>query len=101
ARRLAAAQVLGISEDLVLAGDDVLEVNGTAQKPCRIDANCQQIRTTPDWRARIKGTHCECRGVGTAKTPALDITAHGSGDRIVIENSEFHACGAVHLSNAD
>jgi hypothetical protein len=94
-------QVLGISEDLLLAGDDVLEVNGTAQKPCRIDANCQQIRTTPDWRGRIKVTHCEFRGLGTAKKPALDITAHGSGDRIVIENSEFHACGAVHLSNAD
>jgi hypothetical protein len=95
------AQVLGIREELLLAGDDVLEVNGTAQKPCRIDANCQQIPTSPDWRGRIKVTHCEFRGLGTAKKPALDITAHGSGDRVVIENSEFHACGAVHLSNAE
>src|SRR4029077_854031 len=28
-------------------------------------------------------------------------TAQGQGDRIVIENSEFHACGAVHLTNHD
>src|SRR5438874_2614116 len=49
-RSLAPGQVLGISEDVVLAGDDVLEVNGTAERPCRIDANWQQSRAAPDWR---------------------------------------------------
>src|SRR5262245_14644009 len=93
-RTLAAGQVLGISEDLVLSGDDVLEVNGTAEKPCRIDGNTQQIRTAADWRGHIKVSYCQFRGLGTAKTPALDVTARGKGDRIVIENSEFHACGA-------
>jgi hypothetical protein len=93
--------VLAVSEDLVLSGDDVLEVNGTAEKPCRIDANCQQIRTAADWRGRIKVSHCEFRSLGTAKKPALDIAAHGSGDKIVIEHSSFHACGAIHLANHD
>jgi hypothetical protein len=100
-RTLAPGQILGVSEDMVLSGDDVLEVNGTAEKPCRIDGNGQQIKTAADWRGRIKVTHCEFRGLGTAKLPALDVTARGKGDRIVIENSTFHACGAVHLACAE
>src|SRR5262249_47921965 len=66
-RTLKPGQVLGISEDVVLAGDDVLEVNGTREKPCRIDANGQQIRTKGDWRGRIRVRHCEFRGLGSAK----------------------------------
>src|SRR5262245_41207466 len=85
-RILQAGQLLGISEDLVLSGDDVLEVNGTAEKHCRIDANCQQIRTAPDWTGRIKVRYCEFRSLGSARRPALDITAQGEGERIIIEN---------------
>jgi hypothetical protein len=98
-RTLKAGDVLGIGENLILSGDDVLDVRGTAEKPCRIDANCQQIKTTPDWRGWIKVSHCEFRSLGSAKLPALDLTAYGDGDQIVIENSEFHACGAIHLTN--
>jgi hypothetical protein len=100
-RTLKPGEIVGISEDLVLTGDDVLEVGGTAEKHCRLDGNCQQIKTTADWRGHIKISYCECRGLGSAKTPALDLTANGEGDKIVIENSEFHACGAVHLTNND
>jgi hypothetical protein len=100
-RTLKAGEIVGISEDLVLSGDDVLEVAGTAEKHCRLDGNCQQVRTTADWRGHIKVSYCEFRGLGSAKTPALDLTANGEGDKIVIENSEFHACGAVHLTNND
>ena len=100
-RTLKAGEIVGISEDLVLSGDDVLEVNGTAEKHCRLDGNCQQIKTTADWRGHIKISHCEIRGLGSGKTSALDLTANGDGDKIVIENSEFHACGAVHLTNND
>jgi hypothetical protein len=98
-RTLKAGQVVGVSEDIVLGGEDYLEIHGTAEKPCRLDANTQQIRTLPDWQGWIKIKHCEFRGLGTAKKPALDVTASGNGDRIVIENSEFHACGAIHLAN--
>lgn len=98
-RIVKAGQVVGISEDLVLSGDDVLEVHGTADRPCRLDANAQQIRSAPGWRGHVKIAHCEFRSLGTAKKPALDLTAIGDGDRIVIEHSHFHACGAVHLRN--
>ncbi|HYT87430.1 MAG TPA: right-handed parallel beta-helix repeat-containing protein [Gemmataceae bacterium] len=98
-RTLQAGQILGISEDLVLSGDDALEVNGTAEKPCRIDANGQQLRTSADWKGRIRVRYCEFRSLGTATKPALDVTGAGDGQQIVIEHSEFHACGAVHLAN--
>jgi hypothetical protein len=98
-RTLQPGQVLGVSEDLVLSGDDVLDVRGTAERPCRIDANGQQIRTAPDWTGRVSVSHCEFRSLGSAKKPSLDLTATADGDRIVIEHSSFHACGAVHLTN--
>src|SRR5947209_3088739 len=99
-RTLRAGDVLGIAEDLVLSGDDVLEVRGTPEQPCRIDANGQQIRTQGDWTGWVKVAHCEFRGLGSARKAALDLNATGDGDRIVIEHSTFHACGAVHLANA-
>jgi hypothetical protein len=98
-RILKAGQVLGIGEHIVLAGEDVLEVKGTPQKPCRIDANGQQIRTADGWRGWIRISQCEFRGLGSARLPAIDVTAASEGDRIVIEHSAFHACGAVHLTN--
>jgi hypothetical protein len=100
-RTLQPGQVLGVSEDIVLSGDDELVVNGTAEKHCRLDGNSQQIRTKGDWTGRILIRYCEFRGLGSATLPALDVTASGDGDRIVIENSEFHSCGAVYLANRD
>jgi hypothetical protein len=98
-RTLQAGQVLGVGEDLMLSGKDVLEVRGTPEKPCRIDGNGQQIRTQGDWTGSIKVAYCEFRGLGSARKPALDLTATGTGDQIVIEHSTFHACGAIHLAN--
>ena len=98
-RTLKAGQVLGVSEDLVLTGDDVLDIQGTADKPCRLDGNGQQIRARGDWKGSVRIVYCEFRSLGSAKLPALDLSAAGDGDRIVIEHSSFHACGAVHLAN--
>src|SRR4051812_18151578 len=95
ARTLKAGDVVGGGEDIVLSGDDVLRVEGTAEKPCRLDANTQQIRTADGWRGRIEVRHAEFRGLGSARTPALAVTATGDGDRVVIEHSSFHACGAI------
>jgi hypothetical protein len=98
-RTLRAGQVLGVSEDIVLTGDDTLDVQGTAEKPCRLDGNGQTIRTRGAWTGHVRVAHCEFRGLGSARAPALDLTAAGDGDRIVIEHCQFHACGAVHLNN--
>jgi hypothetical protein len=98
-RVLKAGEVLGVSEDIVLSGDDELVARGTAERPCRLDGNGQQIRTCGDWTGRVELVHCELRGLGSAKSPALDLTATGDGDRIVLSHCLFHACGAVHLTN--
>jgi hypothetical protein len=99
-RTLKAGEVLPISEEFVLSGDDVLEINGTAEKRCRIDANGQSIKTSGKWTGRIKITHCDFRSLGSAVNPALDITAGGEGNQVIIEHGDFHACGAVHIVNA-
>lgn len=98
-RTIRAGQVVGVSEDIVLSGDDVLEVQGTAERPCRLDGNCQQIRTAGDWTGSIRISHCEFRGLGTATKPAIALSAAGEGDQIVIEHATFLACGAIHLNH--
>jgi len=68
-KTLKAGEVMGMGENFILSGDDFLDVQGSAEKPCRIDANCQQIKTTADWRGWIKVRHCEFRSLGSAKIP--------------------------------
>src|SRR5215475_6259303 len=58
-RIINAGRIVGIGEEVVLAGDDVFEVNGTADKPCRLDANTQQIRSRSEER-RV-GKECRSR----------------------------------------
>src|SRR6516225_4550210 len=96
-RTLKAGENLPVSEDFVLSGDDVLEIHGTPEKRCRIDGNGHTIKTSGKWTGRIKITHCDFRGLGSASKPVLDVTSHGEGDKIVIEHCEFHACGAIHV----
>ena len=101
ARTLQPGERLAISEDFILSGDDVLEINGTAEKPCRIDGNGNGFKTAGKWTGRIKVTHCEIRGLGSAAKPAFDITATGEGDKIAIEHCAFHASGAIHVANTE
>lgn len=98
-RTLRPGEIMGVSEDIVLSGEDFLDIQGAPDKPCRLDGNGQQIRTQPDWQGRIKIAHCEFRGLGSAVKPALDLTATAADECIVIEHSAFHACGAIHVAN--
>jgi len=99
-RTIKAGQIVGISEDIVLSGEDVFEVLGTAERPCRLDANGQQIRTSGDWRGHVKLQHCELRAFGSATRPAIDLTAAGSGEQVVIEHTALLSSGAIHINNA-
>jgi hypothetical protein len=98
-RTLRPGDVWGLAEDFVLTGDDVLEVRGTPEKLCRIDANGGTIRTARDWKGKIHLEYCELRSLGTAKAPALDLTAAGDGEQITIDHCDFHACGPIYLTN--
>src|SRR5262249_19140791 len=88
-RTLQAGENLPVSEDFVLSGDDVLETHGTPEKRCRIDGNGHTIKTSGKWTGRIKITHCDFRGLGSASKPVLDVNSHGEGEKIVIEHCEF------------
>src|SRR4051794_3207735 len=61
---LAAGQSLSLKADLVLTGDDVLEVRGTADKRCTVDGNGHRVRTAPGWRGHVRVAHCDLRGLG-------------------------------------
>jgi hypothetical protein len=95
-----AGETLTLKEDLVLSGDDVLEVQGTAAKRCTVVGNGHTIRTAGKWTGRVRILHCDCRGLGTATKPGLDLVAAGEGEQIVVGHAVFDACGPVRLNNA-
>src|SRR5262245_17264416 len=70
-----AGETLTLKEDLVLTGDDVLEVQGTAAKRCTVVGNGHALRTAGKWTGRVRLLHCDCRGLGTAARPGLDLAA--------------------------
>ena len=103
-----AGQTHTLHGDIVLNGDDVLEVRGTAEKPCVLVGNRHRIRTGGKWTGSLKITHCTIRDLGgllrrTADNrvqgpgdPAFDVKVAGKG-RIVIEHCTLDACSALHL----
>lgn len=103
-----AGQQHTLTEDLVLRGEDSLDIRGTAEQPCELVGGRKQIQAAADWRGTVKITHCRVRelgglpkqnGEGLVTGPglnALDLKASGSGS-IVIEDCVFDACSAIKL----
>lgn len=103
-----AGQTHTLHEDVLLNGDDMLEVRGTPEKPCVLAGNRHRIRSGNKWTGSLKITHCTLRDLGglprrTADNlvkgpgdPAFELKAAGKGS-IVIEHCTFDACSAVHL----
>ena len=62
-----------LTADLVLNGDDVLDIRGTADKPCVLVGNRHRIRSGPKWTGTLRITHCTIRDLGgwPAVTKAL------------------------------
>ncbi len=97
-----------LQEDVILNGDDVLEVRGTAEKPSILVGNRHRIRSGDKWTGSLKITHCTIRDLGglprrTADErvqgpgdPAFDLKVAGKGG-IVIEHCTLDACSALHL----
>jgi ferric-dicitrate binding protein FerR (iron transport regulator) len=102
-----AGETLDLSEDLILAGDDTLEVLGTADHPCILKGNHHQIRTSGEWIGRLRITYAEVRELGdrtafnaqgkvTSQTHALEIAASKSAE-FAVENTSFGASSALRL----
>ncbi|MBL8798610.1 MAG: hypothetical protein JNM56_32235 [Planctomycetia bacterium] len=103
-------ETLQLAEDLVLTGDDVLEIQGTAEQPCTLVGNRHRLRTDGKWTGSVKIMHCTIRQLGgpakrsekgQATGPgatAIDLKAAGKGS-IAFEHCTFDGCSAIHLQN--
>jgi ferric-dicitrate binding protein FerR (iron transport regulator) len=102
-----AGETLELSEDLILAGDDTLEVQGTADHRCILKGNHHQIRTSGEWIGRIRITHGDVRELGdrtafnaqgkiTSQAHALEIAASKSAE-VAIEDTTFSASSSIRL----
>jgi len=97
---VAPGETLTLKEDLVLAGADVLEINGAAEKPSRLVGAAHQVRSGDAWTGHVKITYCILQGLGTEKTDALALAVGGDGD-ITVTDSTFDASGSVHVTTRD
>lgn len=105
-----AGQTHELQADLVLEGDDVLEIRGTSQRPCTLVGNRHRIRSGSKWTGSLKINHCTLRELGglpkrTAEglisgpgIPAIELQVGGQG-RIAVEHCTFDSCSAIHLRN--
>jgi hypothetical protein len=107
-----AGQTHTLQEDLVLNGDDVLEIKGTPDKPCTLVGNQHRIRTGAKWTGSLQIVHCKIQNLGPPArrsddgqvagpgASAIDVKAAGKAG-VTIENCTFDACSAIHLQNDD
>src|SRR5262245_18525669 len=50
---------LTLKNDLVLPGDDVLEIKGTAAKRCKLRGNGYRIRSKGKWTGSVRIRYCD------------------------------------------
>lgn len=95
-----AGKTLTLTEDLVLAGGDSLEVRGAEGQRSTIVGNGHSIRTTDKWTGRIKIHACDLKGLGSVKAPCLDVKAGGNAE-IALDGCDFDECGPLALRTDD
>lgn len=93
-----AGQTYTLREDLVLKGDDVLEIRGTAEKPCTLVGNQHRITSGAKWSGVLQIAHCTLKQLGTTAAPGIEITTAGTGG-VRIEHCTFDGCSAIHVQN--
>ena len=105
---VAAGQTHSLADDLVLNGDDVLEIRGTPEKPCLLMGERHGIRSGSQWTGTIKITHCVIRNLGGLPkraadekvsgpgTLAIDLRVAGNGS-VTLEDCTLDGCSAIRL----
>lgn len=105
-----AGQTLDLKEDLILTGDDSLEINGAYDRRCTLIGNGHRIRSKGAWTGSVLIRHCDIRGLGAPATltdngnriaaefPAFDLTITGKGS-LVIEHCVLDESAAIHVQN--
>jgi hypothetical protein len=101
-----------LTADLVLNGDDVLDIRGTPEKPCVLAGNRHRIRSGPKWTGALRITHAQIRDLGGLPKRAADGRVAGPGaaaielkvagqGRVTIEHCTLDACAAIQLQSDD
>jgi hypothetical protein len=105
-----AGQTLALKEDIVLSGDDSLEIKGTADRRCTLLGNGHRIRSQGAWTGSVRIRHCDLRQLGApakltadgsriaAEFPALEVAITGKGV-LLVEHCVFDESAAVHVQN--
>lgn len=105
-----AGQTLALKNDLVLEGNDTLDIKGTPDQRCTLQGNGFRIRTADKWTGSLTIRHCDIRKLGAAakladdgsciaaEYPALDVKARGAA-AVVLEHCLFEESSSVHLQN--
>ncbi len=84
-----------LEDDIVLAGEDVLELG---EGPCVIQGNGHSIRSEQPWHGHLWLHDCRLIGLGTEDTPAIDLTMDERA-YTQIERCTFDASGRVRVIN--
>ena len=110
--RVESGQTLALHDDLVLSGDDVLEVRGTPEKPCILIGNRHRVRSVAKWTGTIKITHCTIQSLGGLPKRAADGLVSGAGESafelkvagkgsVAMEHCTLDACAGLRLQTDD
>jgi hypothetical protein len=103
-----AGQTHTLNDDIVLDGDDTLQIRGTAEKPCALVGTRHRIYSGPKWTGSLAISHTTIRDLGglPKRNPdglvtgpgalALDLKVGGKGT-VGIEHCTLDACSAIHL----
>ncbi len=105
-----AGQTLALKEDLVLTGEESLEIKGAPGRRCVLLGNGHRIRSKGKWTGSVRIRHCDVRRLGAppqftkdgrriaVEFPAVDLTITGKG-ALVVEHCVFDGSAAVHVQN--
>lgn len=107
-----AGQAYALEKDLVLDGDDVVQIRGTAEKPCVVLGNRHRIRTGPKWTGSLEISHSTLRELGGLQKRDADGRITGSGEAAIdlrlagqgscaIEHCTLDACSGIRLHTDD
>ena len=99
-RQVKAGETLTLAEDLVLSGDDVLDVAGTEAAPCTIVGNGHAIRTNGDWTGRLSLVRCTLRDLGKTQK-VIKIPNPRGWPGFKIEDPDMPACRVVATGGAE
>src|SRR5438105_2692406 len=104
---LEAGETRTLKEDLVLSGEDTLEIRGSADQRCTVVGNGHAIRSDGKWTGSVKIAHCTLQKLGAApkftddggrvarEFPALDLKLAGKG-HVSIQHSSFDESSSIH-----